>query len=167
MVKYDIYGDGKIVELSEDEFYKFLVKFANICFSLAKSYIGDHSSGLADFANERYKSTLGRIQKQYEIGVQGVSDEELKQNLFGLVNLLYRLSQIDDQVIAAYREAILKERLSKNPDKNLDKLVYKYLYRKHLPPPVIVKQIAEDTKIFIPELEDLHKKVVSRIYIKI
>jgi hypothetical protein len=163
MKRYDIHGDGTIIEVSNREFLLLLVQFVEICCSLAKSYIVNHASGLADFGNEFFKSYEQRIQKQFTVAIQGIEDEELREQLVRLIELINMLSRTDDQIMAAYREAILQTSKSKKPIQDLKKEVYNYLYQRHLPPPVIVIQIAKETTENVPALEDLKNTLHTKM----
>lgn len=159
MKRYDIYGDGTIIDVSNREFLLLLVQFVEACFSFAKSYIVNHSSGLADFGNEYFKSYEERIQNQFTVAIQGIEDNELSEQLARLIELINILSKTDNQIVAAYREIISQTRRSKKPIQDLKKEVYNYLYQRHLPPPVIVMQLAEETAVFVPVLEDIKIKL--------
>jgi hypothetical protein len=77
MAKYDIYGDGTIIDVSYQDFLGFLAQFTEACVSLAKSYIVNHASGLADFNNEYFKSNVERVNKKYLIASEGIDDKAL------------------------------------------------------------------------------------------
>ena len=163
MAKYDIYGDGTIIDISQKVFLQLLVIFINKSLGLAESYIGYHVSGLADFENEYLKTNVERMRRQYFIAVQGLEDKELKEQVDKLVEMINELSKTDDQIIAAYREAIQKNKGSTKPIQKLKKTVCDYLYKEHLPPPAIVKEIASETAILVPKWKDINNKAHARI----
>jgi len=163
MKRYDIYGDGTMIDVSNREFLLLLAQFVETCFSFAKSFIVNHSSGLADFGDEYFRSYEERIQKQFTGVMQGIEDKELSEQLARLIGLVGVLSKTDHQIVAAYRETISQTRKSKEPIQNLKKEVYNYLYQRHLPPPVIVIQLAEETAVIVPILEEIKSKLDKKI----
>jgi len=163
MYGYDIFGDGTFIYVTRQEFIKLVSQFANDSLSFANSYIVNHASGLADFGNEYYKSYEERIWRQHEKVTQEIEDYILVEQLDKLVKLIHRLSEMDDQIIAAYQETVTQNRRSKKPIRNLKREVYSYLYKKRLPPPPAVVQIAKDTSLLVPEMEEIRGSVHKRI----
>ena len=74
MAKYDIYGDGTVIEVSHRDFFILLTQFTEACFDLAQSYVVNHVSGLADFDHDEFKSNTERIQRQYKVAFNEVEE---------------------------------------------------------------------------------------------
>lgn len=164
MKKYDLLMNGtKILDVTDRQFFQLLDTFVEACFNFAVTYLNNHNSGLADFNNKYYSSEEERTQKQFKAVMQEIDDKELNEQLTRLSELIRTLREKDEQITAAYREAILQTRRSKKPIQNLEREVYRYLYDKHLPAPASVKQFAQETALIRPALDDIRLKLHAKI----
>jgi len=163
MTKYDIYGDGTIIEVSNPVFLRLLAQLTEICYRLAESYIGNHASGLADFDNEYFKDNSDRVRKQFTIASEGLKDELLSKELSDLIRLVNDLSDTDAAIIKAYLAEFGISGSEMRLKFSLKNRVAYHLYEKHRPPPGIVFQIAQESAKVVPVLKNLRQLILDRI----
>jgi hypothetical protein len=163
MAKFDVFGDGVVSEVSYKDFLILLSRLAETCSILSRSYIVNHASGLADFDNEYFILNKEKIQKQFLVASEEIEDKLLGEQINNLVALLDKLSKIDENIITAYRNAIIKKSKNINARIKLKNRVYRCLYQSHNPPPLMVIQFAQESAILLPELEILHNAILKRI----
>ena len=163
MTKFDIYGDGTIIDVSYQEFLRFLAQLAETCFSLAKSYIVNHASGLADFDNEYFGPNMDRVHRQFLVASDGMEDELLREKMSVLIRLLEILSDTDAKITMAYRDELGEKESEVNHEPNLKKRIFTHIHSKHRSPPTLVIQLAQESGKMIPELEDLRQIILEKI----
>ncbi|MHC1783586.1 MAG: hypothetical protein AB9891_12675 [Anaerolineaceae bacterium] len=163
MVKYDLYGNGTIADLSPEEFLDMLNIFINLCADSINSYIVNHVSGLGDFGENSDRFEVNSLMNQFQIAAPSIQDKELKELLEKLTKFLIRMIDDDDRIISAYEEVISHTKNSKKPIRNLQNEVRLYLFKKNFPYPPVVQQIGRETKDLISEIENLSAQAHSRI----
>lgn len=162
MKLFDIEGNGNNIEVSDQVFKTLLNQFVENCFSLAKSYIVNHSSGLADFNHEIFGKDVGIIRKQYTVLINEIEDYILQNHLEKLYSILELLIEIDERIICAYKNSIINDR-EEILKIRLKKKVFRSIYHQHSSPPEIVIQFAQDSSKQIPELENLYSIIRKNI----
>ena len=163
MKKFDIEGNGKNIEVSDQVYKTLLNHFVENCYSLAKSYIVNHSSGLADFNHELFGKDIGIIRKQFTGFINEVEDNNLQNHLEKLFAILELLIDIDESIICAYKKNIFTNQEEEISEKNLKKYVFRSIYQQHNSPPEIVIQFAKDSSKQIPELEYQYNLIRKKI----
>lgn len=99
MPSLDIDGKGTITNLTDYEFLMTLGRLAEGYKGLARGYVGNQSSGLADFKGTYYLPLMALVERQVSTIEGQIKDKELDDAFRALVSCLRKLSEIDELIV--------------------------------------------------------------------